>query len=103
MDDNGEFFTLKSFETEGIDISKYKMFKFRSKVTKRMFFIKQLVLEGGDGIYTHEDDEMCSLEGVNKLMKFYVNYSKLEKNLIKFVIKTGISLNFNSTNMKVLN
>ncbi len=99
MDDSDEFYVLKSFNIVGIDHTIYHLFRRNEDV--RMFYIQQLVIEGSEETYTHEDDEMCSADGVLTLMNHLERYSRLRMKLIKFGIRTGISLDF--TSMKVLN
>ena len=92
QDDNDEFFVLKDYSIEGISEYPFNWFKKRKEV--RMFYIDSMTLETAEGEYVHSDDNMCSIDGLNMLMESQVRYSKLEKNLIKFTLKTGITLNF---------
>jgi len=100
MDDNGEFFTLKSFDIQGTDVEEFNLFK--PNTTGRMFFINELVLEGAEGSYTHNNHHtyildgslICTLDGVHSLLGYHLNYIKLQRSLIKFTSKTGIELKF---------
>lgn len=92
QDQHGEFFYLKDFNIEGVSEYPFNWFKKRKEV--RRFYIESLTLESADGVHVHVEDSMCSVDGLNMLMESQLRYSKLEKNLIKFTLKTGITLNY---------
>lgn len=92
LDENGEFFTLKSFDIQGKDVEEFKLFSKNS--TNRMFYINQLIIEGDDKTYIHKNDEMCSIAGIKSLKDYELNYSRLQLNLIKFTLRNDITLKF---------
>lgn len=93
MDNNGDFFTLKSYDIQGVDHLEWNGF-FRPKKKTRMFLIHNIVLAGDDGDHIYEDDQMCSAHGVKSLMQYHLNYTALQSKLIKFTTKHDLHLNF---------
>lgn len=92
QEENATFFTLKEYNIKGVSKYPFNWFKKRKEV--RMFYIESLTLEFADGSYTHTEDDMCSLNGMNMMMECQLRFSKLEKELIKFTISTGITLKY---------
>lgn len=92
MDNHNNFFKLKDFDIKSITTEELRLFK--PNVEVQHFYIDSITLTGGDEEYVHQDDNMCSIHGVKTLMNYQVNYSSLEKNLIKFTLKNEIILKY---------
>lgn len=93
LDNHGDFFILKDFDIEGEDSLIWNGL-FKPKKAVRMFLIKNIVLSGDDGEYTHLNDQMCSALGVKTLLQYRDNYIALQTKLNKFTVNNVITLNF---------
>jgi hypothetical protein len=92
LDDHNEFFVLKDYNIKSFTITDGGWFK--KKTEEQAFYIDFITLTGVDEDITHKDNDMCSLRGVRTLLEYRVNFSKLEKNLIKFTLKNSITLKY---------
>ena len=91
LDDHNELFVLKDYNIKSFTITDGGWFK--KKTEEQTFYIDFITLTG-DEDHIHQDDDMCSRRGVRTLLEYRVNFSKLEKNLIKFTLKNSITLKY---------
>lgn len=92
LDDENEMFMVTDYDIEGVDMSEFNWFKKRKVV--RMFFIKSITIKNSKDEFIHENDFICSITGIQKLWDYRLNFSKLEKNLVKFTLNNKISMIF---------
>ncbi len=57
------------------------------------FYIDFVTIEGEES-YTHQDDNMCTADGVKSLLRCHKNYLKLEKKLNSFTLKNKLILTY---------
>jgi hypothetical protein len=92
LDADDEFFILKDYDIKSEEIELFNWFKTNLHV--QQFYIDTITITGDGDDYVHQDDDMCTLEGVTTLMEFHANYTALQTKLVKFTLKNGIQLNF---------
>ena len=92
MDDDGDLMILKDFYIESETST--KGFLYKKEVTE--FYIKRLEFSSGKKEWTHEEDEMCTWYGVDKILTAHEKWTRIQSKLIKFSADTGMPLNFSS-------
>ena len=92
MDNHNEFFVLKDYDIKSTSYKEWNIFKPNKEVT--LFYIDFITLTSAEEDIIHRDDDICSHRGLSTLSEYQVNFSRLEKNLIKFTLKNSITLKY---------
>lgn len=91
LDDNNEFFVLKDYDIKSMTYTEGGWFT--KKTEQQAFYIDFVTLEG-DKTYKHQDDKMCSAQGVANLLRYKGNFDILNSKLINFTLKNEITLKY---------
>lgn len=91
LDDHNELYILKDYDIKSTTVNEWNGF-FKPKKEQFVFYINSLTLLGKYEEHIHQDDVMCSKHGVQTLMNYHANYTRLQINLIKFGVKNDITL-----------
>ena len=83
----GEFFKLKNYKIKGVSLYPFNWFKERKEV--RMFYIESITIDSSEGTYYHENDIVCTMDGIKIFIESQERFNDLEKRLITFSLKTN--------------